>query len=142
MLYFQCSPNHWSLDHMTTFLTLSVNVCVGLCMCVCMYRERSAWMSQLSRPSHALYKLFMPVFPARNSQLPTSDSVIVLRMCMMPHAASSAMHGQGARHRCQALLMSVQNNGFEKSDPKYLACEESLLQLLNFSVALLPSTVG
>ena len=92
-------------------------------------------MSQLSRPSHALHKLFMPVLPARNSQLPTSDSVIVLglRMCMMPHAAPSAMPGRGAWRRCQALLVSVQNNGFEKSDPKYLACEESLLLLLNFS---------
>ena len=56
-----------------------------------------------------------------------------LRMRMMPRAAPSAMRGWGARRRCQALGVAllvgvqrtVQNNGNVKSEPKYLACEES-----------------
>ena len=54
-------------------------------------------------------------------------------MRMMPRAAPSAMRGWGARRRCQrrcsysivGVQRTVQNNGNVKSEPKYLACEES-----------------
>ena len=66
-------------------------------------------------------------------------------MRMMPRAAPSAMRGWGVRRRCQALLVSVQNNGIVNSEPEYLACEESPIRTFYFrssSVALLASTVG
>ena len=60
-------------------------------------------------------------------------------MRMMPRAAPSAMRGWGARRRCQALLVqlvgvqrTVQNNGNVKSEPKYLACEQSPIRAFYF----------
>ena len=54
-------------------------------------------------------------------------------MRMMPCAAPSAMRGWGVRCRCQALLVSVQNNGIVNSEPEYhLACEESPIRTFYF----------
>ena len=74
-------------------------------------------------------------------------------MRMMPRATLSAKRRWGAWCRCQVsgvaqlvgVQRAVQNNGNVKSEPKYLACEESLAHAFDcwffcFLLALLASS--
>ena len=84
--------------------------------------------------SHSLLVLmreFITVHWICNSKMANGTKYIYklgVRMRMMPRAAPCAMRGAGVRGCSFSIVgaqRTVQNNGNVKSEPKYLACEES-----------------